>query len=100
VAVMARRMPQLKDQANKAVDFVGERDRRIFSASMLSDAAILRNLSFSSLSSMMESAMLSAESGTFSTLLKSGCWNCGGKSEGRCVNLSLIANVPALTLVF
>ncbi|WP_157043541.1 hypothetical protein [Nitrobacter hamburgensis] len=75
---MAKHMSRAKDHTNKAVDFLGERDRRMSSASMLSDAAILRNLSFSSLSNMMESAMLSAESRTFSTLLKSGCWICGG----------------------
>lgn len=64
---------QQKDQANKLVDFIGESNRRMSSASTLSDAAIFRNLSFSSFRSMMESAMLSTESETSSTLLKSRC---------------------------
>jgi hypothetical protein len=71
VAVVVSTMTPVNDQANKVVDFVGERDRRMSSASTLSDAAILRNLSFSSLRSMMESAMFSTESGQSSTLLKS-----------------------------
>jgi hypothetical protein len=69
--VVHDRVAVIEYQSGKAVDFVDERDCRISSASTLNDAAILRNLSFSSLSSMMESTMLSAVSGGFLKLLQS-----------------------------
>jgi hypothetical protein len=68
-----------------------ERERRMYSVSALNSAAIWRSLSFSSLSSAMQSAM-------FSTPLGSTRWTCGWQSEGS--RLNFIALPTRLPLVF
>jgi hypothetical protein len=72
----------------QCVDSDDERERRMYSVSALNSATIRRSLSFSSLSSAMESAM-------FSTLLRSRCRTCDWQSEGGRLNfIALPTRLP------
>jgi hypothetical protein len=77
-----------REGERQCVDPDGDRERRMYSVSALNNAAIRRSLSFSSLSSAMESAM-------FSTLLRSRCRICGWQSEGGRLNfIALPTRLP------
>jgi hypothetical protein len=80
-----------REDERQCVDSDDERERRMYSVSALNSVTIRRSLSFSSLSSAMESAM-------FSTLLRSRCRTCGWQSEGG--RLNFIALPTRLPLVF